>query len=72
MYTKTTREIIEYIGCTFKYSSNLVKGMESLVEPKIVEPDELPKDATALEKQKWDKRVDKLIDLEECLKDGTS
>jgi hypothetical protein len=72
MYTKTTREIIEYIGCTFKYSSDLVKGMESLVEPKIEEPEELPKDATALEKQKWDKRVDKLIDQKKWLKDATS
>jgi hypothetical protein len=26
MYTKTTREIIEYIGRTFKYSSGLCQG----------------------------------------------
>jgi hypothetical protein len=72
MYTKTTREIIEYIGRTFKYSTDLVKGMESLVEPKIAEPEELPEGATALEKRKWDKRVDKLIDQEDRLKDATS
>jgi len=72
MYTKTTREIIEYIGRTFKYSTDLVKGMESLVEPKIAEPEELPEGATALEKRKWDKRVDKLIDQEDRLQDATS
>jgi hypothetical protein len=48
MYTKTTREIIEYIGRTIKYSADLVKGMESLVEPMIEEPDDLPENASAL------------------------
>jgi hypothetical protein len=72
MYMKTTREIIEYIGRTIKYSAVLVKGMELLVEPKIEEPDELPETASALEKRKWEKRVDKLIEQEDRLKDTTS
>jgi hypothetical protein len=33
MYTKTTREIAEYIGRTIKYAADVVKGIESLKEP---------------------------------------
>jgi hypothetical protein len=72
MYTKTTREITEYIGRTIKYSAALVKGIETLTEPVIDMPNELPDLATAYERKLWDKQVDKLIDEEYRLKDITS
>jgi hypothetical protein len=72
MYTKTTREIAEYIRRTIKHSVDIVKGIENLTEPVIVEPDEPPESASALEKRKWEKRVDKLIEQEDHLKDTTS
>jgi hypothetical protein len=49
MYTKTTREITEYIGRTIKYSAALVKGIETLTEPIIDMPEALPDLATAYE-----------------------
>jgi hypothetical protein len=55
MYTKTTREIAEYIGRTIKHSVDIVKGIESLKEPILTEPEDLPDDASPLEKRKWEK-----------------
>jgi hypothetical protein len=55
MYTKTTREIAEYIGRTIKYSAAVVKGIETLTEPTVAMPDELPALATAYERKLWDK-----------------
>jgi hypothetical protein len=73
MYTKTTREIAEYIGRTIKYSADVVKGIETLTEPTIPEPEELPATATtAYEQCKWDKWVDKMIEHEYRLKDINS
>lgn len=72
MYTKTTREISEYIARTMKYSADLVKGIETLTEPVIPEPEEPPENASTLVKRKWEKRVDKLIEQEDRLKDTTS
>ena len=72
MYTKTTREIAEYIGRTIKYSAAVVKGIETLTKPTIPMPEALPDTATAYEKKIWDKRVDKAIEEEYRLKDITS
>jgi hypothetical protein len=72
MYTKTTREIAEYIGREYKYSAVLVRGIETLVEPTIPEPDDLPPGASALEQRKWEKRVDKMVEQEDRLRDITS
>jgi hypothetical protein len=72
MYTKTTREIAEYIGREYKYSAVLVKGIEILAEPSIPKPDDLPDGASALDRRIWEKRVDKMIEQEERLKDTTS
>jgi hypothetical protein len=72
MYTKTTREIAEYIGRTIKYSAVVARAMETLTEPTVSYPDALPDTATAYEKRIWDKKVDKLIDEEYRLKDITS
>jgi hypothetical protein len=69
MYTKTTREITEYIGRTIKYSAAIVRAMETLTEPTIAYPEELPDSATAYEKRIWDKKVDKAIEEEYKLKD---
>jgi hypothetical protein len=72
MYTKTTREIAEYVGREYKYSAILVKGIETLVEPVVPRPDELPDGASALDRRLWEKRVDKIVEQEERLKDITS
>jgi hypothetical protein len=72
MYTKTTREIAEYVGREYKYSAILVRGIETLVEPVVPPPDELPDGASALDRRMWEKRIDKIIEQEERLKDITS
>jgi hypothetical protein len=46
--------------------------METLVEPTIPEPEDLPDNATAKEKRIHDKRIDKMIESEDRLKDTTS
>jgi hypothetical protein len=72
VYTAKAADIAEYIGQEFKHSADLVKGIETLSEPIIPEPEDLPDDATAPEKRKWEKRIDKIIEQEDCLKDTTS
>jgi hypothetical protein len=38
MYTKTTKEIAEYVGRTFKYGADAKKAITMLLVPVFIEP----------------------------------
>ena len=58
-YTKTTKEIAEYVGRT--YSAEARTAVETLVLPTFVYPNDPEADASFTEKRKWQKRVDSTV-----------
>jgi hypothetical protein len=71
-FTKTTKEITEYVGCTYKYGSDTRLAIENLERPILSLPDDPETDATRTETRKWEKEVDEYVRnkayLEENLK----
>ena len=67
MYTRTTKEIAEYAGCTCKHSADIWKAIEVLKAPMIILPADPPANATAMEVRIWEKKVDTFIKRESML-----
>jgi hypothetical protein len=57
MYTKTVKEIAEYVGRTYKYSGDIRLAVENLVLPDAIEPDDPPADATRTQVRIWEKKL---------------
>jgi hypothetical protein len=62
-YTKTTKEIAEYVGRV--YSADTRTLVEALMLPTFVYPSDPAATATKTEKRKWQKRVDSLVTKED-------
>ena len=60
-FTKTTREICEYVGRTYKYGADTRTALESLAVPVFVEPLDPPADATRTQVRMWEKEVDEHV-----------
>lgn len=61
---KTTREIAEYVGRTFKYGSDARLAVENLAIPVLPEPADPPAGATRTQTRIWEKKVDAFIKRE--------
>jgi hypothetical protein len=61
-YTKTTKEISEYVGRT--YSADARTAVETLVIPTFEYPADPEAGASATETRKWQKRVDSMVTRE--------
>ena len=57
-FIKTTREISEYIGRTYKYGGDMRLAVETLTAPTLVPPADYTDDATRTEIRIWEKMVD--------------
>ena len=55
MFTKTTREIGEYVGRTYRQSGDVVSAMENLAIPIISEPPDPAIGATRTQQRIWEK-----------------
>jgi hypothetical protein len=60
-YTKTTREICEYVGSTFKYGADTKTALETLAVPTFPEPVDPPAGATRTQERIWEKQVDEHV-----------
>ena len=60
-YTKTTREIAEYVGRTFTYGGDARLSVETLVLPTFNPPDDPDANATRTEIRIWEKTVDEYV-----------
>jgi hypothetical protein len=60
-FIKTTREISEYVGRTYKYGGVIRLSVEMLVPPSIDPPADYPADATRTTIRIWEKVVDEHI-----------
>ena len=67
MYTKTTREIAEYVGRTYDQGADTRLAIENLALPALEEPDDPAADASRTAVRMWEKRVDAYIARENKL-----
>ena len=70
MYTKTIKEIAEYVGRTYKYSGDIRLAVENLELPDTTEPDDPPANATRTQVRIWEKQVDEYVKRDNYLKEN--
>jgi hypothetical protein len=58
IFTKTTQEVAEYVGRTYKYGSNVRLAVEKLSRPVLELPVDQPDTATKTETRIWKKEID--------------
>jgi hypothetical protein len=58
---KTTKQIQDYVGRTFKGGGDERLIFDNLTLPVIPEPDNLPKEATLTKHRIWEKEVDQYV-----------
>lgn len=60
-FTKTTKEIQEYVGRTFRGGGDARLIFDNLTLPVIPEPDDPPEGATLTKRRIWEKEVDEYV-----------
>jgi Zinc knuckle len=60
-YTKTTREICEYVGRTYKHGADTKIALEMLAMPTFCEPENPLADATQTRVRIWEKEVNEYV-----------
>ena len=60
-FARTTKEIAEYVGRTYKYSGNMRLTVEGLERVQFTEPSDPPAAATWTQERIWEKEVDKFV-----------
>jgi hypothetical protein len=70
MYTKTTKEIAEYVGRTYKYGADTRLAIETLVVATFSKPMGPPTDASRTQVRIWEKRVDEFVKKEAHLEEN--
>jgi phage pi2 protein 07 len=63
-YTKTTKEIAEYIGQTFKYRNDALLAVLFLNAPTFEIPPDPPTGASKSEQRMWEKKIDEFVKRE--------
>ena len=61
LFTKTTKEIAEYVGRTYKYGGDIRLVVENLQLVTFVEPDDPDANATRTQVRIWEKQVDEFV-----------
>ena len=70
MFTKTTREIGEYVGRTYKYGNDVRLAITNMAVPTIQPPADPPQNATRTEIRLWEKRCDEVVKRETHLEEN--
>jgi hypothetical protein len=60
-YTKTTREICEYVGTTYKFGAETRIALENLAIPHLAEPADPAANASRTAVRMWEKEVDDYV-----------
>jgi hypothetical protein len=61
MFMKTTKEIDEFVGSTYKQGGDICQAVEGLSLPNLQEPPDPPDDATKTQLRMWEKKVDEFV-----------
>jgi Zinc knuckle len=67
-FTKTTKEIAEYIGRTLQSGEEIMTGIEDLVTPVLPVPVDPDEDATKSEVRIWEKEIDEYVKSKRILR----
>ena len=60
-FAKTTKEIADYVGKTYKYGGTMRNAVLSLAHPTVEEPMEPKDESSRLQMRKWEKEVDEYV-----------
>jgi hypothetical protein len=69
-YVKTTREIADYIGRTFKYGMDMRLSIENMEIYVISQPEDPPNNASCTEIRIWEKSVDEFVTRKTILQEN--
>jgi Reverse transcriptase (RNA-dependent DNA polymerase)/Zinc knuckle len=69
-YTKTTREICEYVGRTYKYGADTKSALENLAVPTLAPPADHADKANRAEIRLWEKRIDEFVKKEIAIEEN--
>ena len=69
-YARTTKEIGEYIGRTFKFGMDARLSIENMEAVTIEVPSDPPTEASRTEIRIWEKKVDDYVNRETILKEN--
>ena len=58
---KTTKEIGEFVGRTYKYGGDIRLVVENLELPVMAEPSDPPENTTRTQERIWEKQVDEFV-----------
>lgn len=61
LYTKTTKEVAEYVGWTYKYGGDIHSAIEHGRKPSITKPVDVGKNASETDSLIWKKQVDEYV-----------
>jgi hypothetical protein len=61
LYSKTTKEIAEYVGRTYTYGGDMRRAVERLEVPAFVMPEDPAEDATETEREIWKVEVKEFV-----------
>jgi hypothetical protein len=64
MFMKTTKEIAEFVGSTYKQGGDICRAVEGLNLPTFEDPPDPPDNATKTQLRKWEKKVDEFVKRE--------
>jgi hypothetical protein len=66
-YSRTVKEIAEFVGRTYKYGADARMAVEQLARPTLEAPSDPPDDATKTQLRIWEKKVDEFVKRETYL-----
>jgi hypothetical protein len=69
-FTKTTREICEYVGRTYKYGADTKIALETLSEPTFAKPTDPAANATRTDVLLWEMQVDEYVKRKTMLREN--
>ena len=61
LFIKTTKEVAEFVGRTYKYGGDIRLAVENLQMPNIAEPYDPPAGASRTQERIWEKQVDEYV-----------
>lgn len=69
-FTKSTKEMAEHVGRTYKYGNDTKLAIENLAIPTLEKPDDLPNSAGLTDKCIWEKEVEEYVKRKNALREN--
>jgi hypothetical protein len=70
VYSKTTKEIGEYVGRTYRYGSDIRRAVQTLTMPVMTIPADPAEGSPRSIERMWEKKIDEFVKLELALEEN--